>query len=148
MEEVKSCPFCGSKAILYKDNFNKVTIICNQCGVKLGIELEDGVELKNGWKATYNSAKEAIGAWNRRYEPPNEPLTLDELLQMDGEPVWVVEPNDYPLRWGLVYLYRKDQRNIVNVTINNGVMIRAEEFIRNDGKIYRRKAEGQEVKAK
>lgn len=26
---------------------------------------------------------------NRRYEPPNEPLTLDELRQMDGEPVFV-----------------------------------------------------------
>lgn len=25
------------------------------------------------------------------YEPPNEPLTLDELWEMDGEPVWCVD---------------------------------------------------------
>lgn len=24
------------------------------------------------------------------YEPPNDPLTLDELREMDGEPVWGV----------------------------------------------------------
>ena len=27
--------------------------------------------------------------------PPNEPLTLDELLKMDGEPVYVVPENEY-----------------------------------------------------
>ena len=32
----------------------------------------------------------AISAWNRRAQPANEPLTLDELRGMDGEPVWVV----------------------------------------------------------
>lgn len=25
------------------------------------------------------------------YEPPNEPLTLEELWEMDGEPVWVCD---------------------------------------------------------
>ena len=31
----------------------------------------------------------------------NEPLTLDELMEMDGEPVWVVPGNASP-RWCLV----------------------------------------------
>jgi len=34
--------------------------------------------------------EQAIEAWNRRAAPPNEPLTLDELREMDGEPVWIV----------------------------------------------------------
>jgi len=32
----------------------------------------------------------AVENWNRRAEPPNPPLTLEELRQMDGEPVWVI----------------------------------------------------------
>ena len=38
--------------------------------------------------------------------PPNEPLTLDELLKMDGEPVYVVfrpdNSGDKPQFWALV----------------------------------------------
>ena len=32
---------------------------------------------------------------------PNEPLTLEELREMDGEPVWVEELNC----WALVYIF-------------------------------------------
>ena len=73
--------------------------------------------------------------------PPNDPLTLEELREMDGEPVWVVEINGYPPRWGLVYWCRKNKRDIVYVTINNGVSIDAETFMAAGGKIYRRKPE-------
>lgn len=73
--------------------------------------------------------------------PPNDPLTLEELREMDGEPVWVVEINGYPPRWGLVYWCRKNKRDIVYVTINNGAGIRAETFMADGGKIYRRKPE-------
>ena len=39
--------------------------------------------------------------------PPNEPLTLDELRKMDGEPVWVrcLKPSQYadpPVRWRIL----------------------------------------------
>ena len=39
--------------------------------------------------------------------PPNEPLTLDELREMNGEPVWVkcLKPNKYinpPVRWRIL----------------------------------------------
>ena len=73
--------------------------------------------------------------------PPNDPLTLEELREMDGEPVWVVELNGYPPHWGLVYWYRKNKRNIVYVTISNGASICAEAFMAAGGKIYRRKPE-------
>lgn len=36
------------------------------------------------------------------YEPPNPPLTVDELQEMDGEPVWVCEPSGANGVWGLV----------------------------------------------
>ena len=69
----------------------------------------------------------------------NPPLTLEELREMDGEPVWVVELNDYPPRWGLVYWRLKNKSNFVYVTVNNGASICAETFIAAGGKIYRRK---------
>lgn len=35
--------------------------------------------------------------------PPNEPLTLDELREMDGEPVWIANPDALGYgRWGIV----------------------------------------------
>ncbi len=73
--------------------------------------------------------------------PPNDPLTLEELREMSGEPVWVVELNGYPPHWGLVYWCRKSKRNIVYVTINNGASICAEAFLTVGGKIYRRRPE-------
>lgn len=73
--------------------------------------------------------------------PPNDPLTLEELREMDGEPVWVVELNGYPPHWGLVYWCRKNKRNVVYVTINNGASICSETFMAAGGKIYRRKPE-------
>lgn len=72
---------------------------------------------------------------------PNDPLTLAQLREMDGEPVWVVELNGYPPHWGLVYWCRKNKRNIIYVTINNGASICAETFMAAGGKIYRRKPE-------
>lgn len=38
----------------------------------------------------YDTREEAIAAWNRRAQPANEPLTLEELKQMEGEPTWTV----------------------------------------------------------
>ena len=72
-------------------------------------------------------------------EQSNEPLAPEELREMDGEPVWVVELNDYPPRWGLVYWRLKNKSNFVYVTVNNGASICAETFIAAGGKIYRRK---------
>lgn len=72
---------------------------------------------------------------------PNDPLALEELREMDGEPVWVVEINGYPPRWGLVYWCRKNKRDIVYVTINNGASICAETAMAAGVKIYRRKPE-------
>lgn len=44
--------------------------------------------------------------------PPNNPLTLDELREMDGEPVWlspVKENGKVPARWMLVSGYNPNK---------------------------------------
>ena len=57
----------------------------------------------------FDTAEEAISALS----PPNEPLTLEELREMDGEPVWIVEQPDWG-HWELSadaedYLADRDQ---------------------------------------
>ena len=49
----------------------------------------------------------------RHHTPPNEPLTIEQLREMDGEPVWIVEQPDWG-HWELSadaedYLANRDQ---------------------------------------
>lgn len=65
--KLKPCPFCGGKANVGVDDFNKYLVMC-ECGVMMGISLEIGVEMINGWTAEFESAELAIENWNRRAE--------------------------------------------------------------------------------
>lgn len=70
----------------------------------------------------------------------NDPLSLEELLEMDGEPVWVVF-NDYPLGcWALVRLWSEPPHNIF-LTFKSCVEYFADDMMRNGVKIYRQKPE-------
>lgn len=64
--ELKTCPFCGGRATAYQDNFKKVMVCCDECGAMIGIALECGVELVNGWTAIYETPEDAVNAWNNR----------------------------------------------------------------------------------
>ena len=65
----------------------------------------------------------------------NEPLTLEELRQMDGQPVYITK-NGHPGIWALVFCYRGTQ-DVIYLIYPNGTCLA--EFILNDGaKIYRR----------
>lgn len=64
--ELKPCPFCGNGVIIGKDNHNKFLVKCENCNLLFGIEVEDGTELFEGWKATFDSVEEAVSDWNRR----------------------------------------------------------------------------------
>ena len=66
--------------------------------------------------------------------PPNEPLTLDELRGMDGEPVWV----DDKKTWALLQVW--DDENIDAVFPMPRGCFHAESVI--GRKIYRRPPEG------
>ena len=68
-EKLKPYPFCGGKANVGLDDFNnKYLVMCGECGVMMGISLEIGVEIINGWTAEIESAELAIENWNRRAE--------------------------------------------------------------------------------
>ena len=67
-EKLKPCPFCGGKANVGVDDFNNKYLVMCKCGVMMGISLEIGVEIINGWTAEIESAELAIENWNRRTE--------------------------------------------------------------------------------
>ncbi len=63
-------------------------------------------------KAGLNTLKTAVES-QPTITPPNEPLTLEQLREMDGEPVWIVEHPDWG-HWELSadaedYLADRDQ---------------------------------------
>ena len=63
-------------------------------------------------KAGLNTLKTAVES-QPTITPPNEPLTLEQLREMDGEPVWIVEHPDWG-HWELSadaedYLANRDQ---------------------------------------
>lgn len=65
-EQLKPCPFCGGKVELCNDDYGKFLIVCKPCKMLFGIEVEDGTELIDGWKAKIDTLEEAVEAWNRR----------------------------------------------------------------------------------
>ena len=64
--ELKPCPFCGGKAYIAKDIHSKVIIGCKSCDLFFGIAIEDGIELYEGWHATFPDTETATEAWNTR----------------------------------------------------------------------------------
>ena len=76
MAELKPCPFCGGDGTLWSiDQCQSVYAVCQNCGMRT---------------IDYKHAKEAIAAWNRRAQPENAPLTLDEMNALDHEPIYVL----------------------------------------------------------
>ena len=77
--------------------------------------------------------------------PQNEPLTLDKLLTMDGEPVYVVFRPDIsgekPRFWVLVSV---DEWNDIYLANKEGWAFNYEEFLGDIEGIYRRPPERQE----
>ena len=73
--------------------------------------------------------------------PPNEPLTLEQLREMDGEPVWIANPDALEYgRWGIVDgVYQADDDQVL--------MLRGDYSCHYYGKTwlaYRRPPEGEE----
>ena len=92
--EFKPCPFCGGEVsiALCGDGFDAWWFITrghgeNACKCRLFMESE---KFNKDSEMADFVADDLIAAWNRRAQPENKPLSLDELRQMDGEPVYVV----------------------------------------------------------
>ena len=75
---------------------------------------------------------------------PNEPLTLDELLKMDGQPVYVVfrpgVSEEKPQFWVLVSV---DEWNDIYLANKEGWVFNYEKFLGDVEGIYRRPPEGE-----
>lgn len=83
--------------------------------------------------------REAVKQFRGTGEPPNDPLTLEELREMDGEPVWVERPG-YGKRWALVQVWAKST-NVIYFTYDNGLTSLVQVELDCGGKAYRRKPE-------
>ena len=59
------------------------------------LRIKDHMEHHGIGKYPHLKLKEALDMAIAALSPPNEPLTLDELREMDGEPVYVVPENEY-----------------------------------------------------
>lgn len=82
MENLRECPFCGGKPKMYSDKEPDMHGVIHLCS---GYD-EYMVKIES---RLFNTEEQAIAAWNTRYTPTPEPLSLEKLQQMDGEPVWI-----------------------------------------------------------
>ena len=81
----------------------------------------------------------------RHHTPPNEPLTLEQLREMDGEPVYIVFSPDVDGEklqfWALVAVDEWDDVYLAN---KDEWAFNYEEFLEDVEAIYRRPPEGEE----
>lgn len=74
--------------------------------------------------------------------PPNAPLTLDELREMDGEPVFLKRPG-YCDRWALVMVH--PEVNTPFFLFHLGGVVLAKLELEQGAKAYRRKPEEESI---
>lgn len=88
MDKLLPCPFCGGEATLKTTrksdgqiSYDSSYVLCLDCR-------STGLSFTKYYDVSQHPEQEAIAAWNRRAQPENEPLTLDELREMGGEPAY------------------------------------------------------------
>ena len=91
------CPICGAELKIYSpEDWHPTFSDPDSGGDPYAAACDCGFNFSTG---TYDCA-EFIAALNRRTQP-NEPLSLEELRGMDGEPVYTV-PDRYAPGWDVV----------------------------------------------
>ena len=106
-DAVMPCPFCGGESLLRDRYINGAANTkhyireCRHCKATFA-----------NW---YRSIKKANEAWNRRAQPDNEPLTLEQLREAkDGAPLWMAYEDGAYGEWGLV-CYNRDSFTVVGL---------------------------------
>lgn len=105
MDELKQCPICGKSDFYIGGFFSSPDLFLRcECGVEFTVYVP---WKKNESEKSHNKRgyKKLVEAWNTRTQPENKPLTLEQLKQMDGNPVWVefINPvGDIKSSWFLV----------------------------------------------
>ena len=97
MSELKPCQMAADEAISALEMCQVLMLFDPMTG-----ETHELCEENKDNQDLYNACSLAIDAL-RRAQPANEPLTIDELREMDGEPVFVASPGveEYG-HWGIV----------------------------------------------
>jgi len=90
---------------------------------------EEAIKVLSSWeeckyKPTHNAACLAIAALRAQAQAEkNDPLTLDELREMDGEPVWLTCFDSWRLCYGL-----SDYRGYLCMETGNGSCIHIKDY--------------------
>ena len=100
----------------------------------LEIDMAEEVFDGDGGYKIFGYSKRQIDAAPTIAPQPNDPLTLEELRGMDGEPVWIT-PGGF---WALV-IAKADER--VRLRCNDGETVWADKEIELVGPVYRRRPE-------
>ena len=81
-------------------------------------------------------------------DPPNEPLTLDELREMDGEPVYLIVKDGYePLgMWALIDVSEKDHIVLINNIGGRSSYYSDDDLEHDHITVFRRPPEGDDAK--
>lgn len=91
MSELKPCPICGGKPHMYSEKRPEQHGFIHLCEI-------DGEVMIKIESRLFSTEDQAISAWNRRADPENPPLTLEQLRGMVGEPVWIGENGNLSCR--------------------------------------------------
>ena len=99
MIELKNCPFCGGRAKIMRfngQNGYRYFASCECCYTNM---------------TPQGSERAAAEAWNRRVpEPEPEPLTLEELREREGTPVYLI--TNHSKKWVICGEYEWRQGHI------------------------------------
>lgn len=85
-DKLLPCPFCGGEAEYYGE-CDMVWVRCSRYGCYAEMI------------SRFDEPEDAVAAWNRRTLPPPTPLTVEQLRDRIGEPVWVVYLNSNTKCW-------------------------------------------------
>lgn len=95
------------------------------------------LENADRWTPTVNKGKIEYVEYAPALTPQNEPLTIEQLREMDGEPVWVT-----PLGFWALVIAKPGKR--VQLMSNDGETVWADKEIELVGPVFRRQPERQE----
>lgn len=99
------------------------------------LRIKDHMEHHGIGKYPHLKLKEALDMAIAALSPPNEPMTLEQLREMDGEPVWVT-----PLGFWALVIAKPGER--VKLICNDGEIVYADKEIELVGPVYRYPPEG------
>ena len=116
--KIEKCPFCGGEFEIITGRF-----VQEPAEPYRGIHMCNalGRQIFTRWCDT---EKEVIELINRRAQPENKPLSLDELRQMDGEIVYCIPLNDWAkvTKYGLLFFGTEDYRSWREIEDSYGVL--------------------------